>query len=60
MTASTTAPGRDRVVCVGWRVPADYRGLPTVRHTVTDWGEPVAEVRSVVLSAPAWCKLGTG
>ena len=47
-------PARDVVVRIGWKVAPGYRGLPTVRHVVTDWGDVVAVVHYVVLPAPAW------
>ena len=52
--AGGAVPERDSVVRVGWKVALDYDRLPTVRHTVAHQGRVEAEVRYVVLPAPAW------
>ena len=54
--ARGAAPERDSIVRVGWKVALGYDRLPSVRHTVTNHGQVEAEVRYVLLPAPAWCK----
>jgi hypothetical protein len=48
--AFAPSAGQDRLLSVGWKVALDYRKAPTIRHTVLKEGEPVVEVRYVVLA----------